>query len=134
MQVCLRPLRCLPAQEPSPLWNTAALTWKGILIFGRHIITPSEDKEDLDLNYYILSRLPGCLCESGAFGIVSLPTRIPSMHYTSLRLVKRKYLFIFCSRKYFSSKLFLHIICIKKGWKIFFFFCKAMLLIWLVIS
>lgn len=114
MQECLRPLHCLPAQEPSPLWNTAALIWKGILIFGRHIITPSEDKEDLDLNYYILSRLPGCLCESGAFGIVSLPTHIPSMHYTSLRLVKRKYLYSI-PENISPQNYFLYIICIKKG-------------------
>lgn len=67
MQVCLRPLDCLTAQKPLPLCNTAAVIWKGILIFGMHIITPSEDKEDLDLGYYILSRLPVCLCESGAF-------------------------------------------------------------------
>lgn len=63
------------------LCNTAAVIWKGILIFGMHIITPSEDKEDLDLGYYILSRLPVCLCESGAFRVVSLPTHIPNMHY-----------------------------------------------------
>lgn len=49
------------------LCSTAAVIWKGILIFGMHIVTPSEDKEDLDLGYYILSRLPVCLCESGAF-------------------------------------------------------------------
>lgn len=110
MQVCLRPLCCLPAQEPSPLWNTAALIWKYILIFGRHIITPSEDKEDLDLNYYILSWLPGCLCESGAFGIVSLPTHIPNVHYPSLRLVKRKYLYS-TLENISPQNFFLHIIC-----------------------
>lgn len=42
-----------------------AMSWKNILIFGMHMITPSEDKEDLDLSYYIPSRLLACLCESG---------------------------------------------------------------------
>lgn len=119
MQVCLRPLDRLAARQPSPLPSTAAVIWKGILIFGMHIITPSEDKEDLDLGYYILSRLPVCLCESGAFGIVSLPAHIPSMYIISLTFVKSKsFGFVFHSGKDFSSKLFFCILFpFREGWK-----------------
>lgn len=77
MRVWLSPLDWLAAQTRY-LCNTAAVIGKGILIFGMHIVTPSEDKEDLDLGYYILSKLPVYLCESGVFWI--LPANTDSNH------------------------------------------------------